>query len=59
METQVLGLSQSILSVTVYDISKDNRTAMFTVSQADYITSGTLLSYIKRKYITLTISAEA
>ena len=43
MEIQVPGLSECVLSATVYDVSKDNSAAMFTVRQADYITSGKLV----------------
>jgi hypothetical protein len=39
MEFQVPGLSQCVLSDTVYNDSKDNSAAIFTVRQADYITS--------------------
>jgi hypothetical protein len=53
MEIQVPGLSQCVLCDTVYDVSKDNSAAMFTVSQADYTHLGSLLSYIKRHYFTL------
>ena len=54
MEIQVPGLSQCVLSDTVYGVSKDNRAAMFTVSQADYKHLGSLLSYTK-KYIFLSL----
>ena len=53
MEIQVPGLSQCVLSATVYDVSKDNSAAMFTVRQADYKHLGRLLSYNQRKYITV------
>jgi len=46
MEIQVPGLSQCILNDTVYDVSKDKSAVMFTVRQAYFIISGTLLSYI-------------
>jgi len=38
MEIEVSGLSQRALSVTAYDVSKNNSAAMFTVKQADYTT---------------------
>ena len=53
MEIQVPGLSQCVLSATVYGDSKDNSAAMFTVRQADYKHLGRLLIYNKRKYITV------
>ena len=53
MEIQVPGLSECVLSATVYDVSKDNSAAMFTVRQADYKHLGRLLRYNIRKYITV------
>ena len=53
MQTQVPGSSQCVLRATIYDVSKDNRAAMFTASEADFKHLWSLLSYIKRKCITV------